>query len=105
MEYYAALQQSTKNKESTIFIQFMLETIKEATVEFTKKIKPVKQLTELRIDIAKNHYGKEAFSRREYLQLHPNISTATGSRDLAVAVQKGLLKKIGEKATTKYKFI
>ena len=105
MEYYKALQQSTKNKESTIFIRFMLETIKEATIAFTKNVKPVKQSTELRVDIASNSFGKKSFSRREYLKLHPDISTATGSRDLAIAVQNGLLEKTGEKSTTQYRFI
>lgn len=105
MEYYDALQQSAKSAESTVFIQFMLETIKEATIEFTKNVKPVKQSTSFRIDIAKKYFGKADFSRKQYLQLHNNISTATGSRDLTIAVQKGILIKTGEKATTRYKFV
>ena len=83
----------------------MLETIKEATMEFTGNIKPVKQSTEMRIDVARHTLGKRYFSRKEYLNLHPGISTATGSRDLAIAVQNGLLEKTGEKSTTEYRFI
>ena len=34
MEYYEAIQKSTNQGESTAFIQFMLETIQQATIQF-----------------------------------------------------------------------
>ncbi len=105
MEYYDALAQSSKKGNSTVFIKFMLETIKEATLEFTKELKPVKQSTDLRIETAKNHFKNSSFSRKDYLQLHPNISTATASRDLTIAAANGILQKTGTKAQTKYLFI
>lgn len=104
MDYYKAIQESTQRGESTVFIQFMLEIIKEATIEFTKSIKPIKQSTDLRIDIAKDHFGTGAFLRKDYLRLHTSISTATASRDLAAGVQNNILTKTGKKATTKYRF-
>ena len=42
------------------------------------------------------------FSRKDYLSLHREISTATASRDLAQAVESGELKRVGEKALAIY---
>ncbi len=103
-QYYEALDKSNKQGESTIFVRFMLETIKRATVEFAKELRPERQLAALRIETAKEKFGKKSFSRKDYIDLHKNISTATASRDLILAVQKDALKKTGEKAITRYQF-
>jgi Fic family protein len=104
MEYYDALQTSNKQGESTVFIRFMLETILQAVVDFTKQAPPENQTTAIRIQMAKDSFRKALFMRKEYIKLHRNISTATASRDLAIAVKKNFLKKTGDKATTKYQF-
>lgn len=105
MEYYDALQMSTQEGRSTGFIKFMLETIRQAMVDFSREIKPVRQLSTLRLKMARDRFGQRAFTRKDYLEVHKNISTATASRDLAIAVTDKILARKGEKATTEYKFL
>ena len=104
MEYYEAIQKSTNQGESTEFIKFMLETIKQATTQFTKGIKPSHQSTEIRLNIAKEHFGKTLFRRKDFLEIHNGISPQTATKDLAFATRNGLLEKTGENINTKYRF-
>ncbi len=104
MEYYEALQVSQQQGESTEFIRFMLEVIKEATERFTKEVKPSHQSAEIRLNMAKDQFGEKIFSRKDYLNLHKDISAPTASRDLTFAVDNKVLKKTGDKNTTKYYF-
>ena len=104
-EYYECLHECDKAGESTIFIKFILTAIKEAVIEFAKQVRPQRQSTSSRVNIAKEKFGKKPFTRKDYLETHGNISTATASRDLAMAVSKKMLKKIGDKAITMYQFI
>ena len=103
-DYYKAIHESTRQGESTAFIQFMLEVIKEATTQFTKGIKPSRQPIEIRLNMARDHFGKRLFRRRDYLELHNDISPPTATKDLAFAVNNGLLKKRGDNINTCYKF-
>jgi Fic family protein len=103
-EYYQALSSSSKQGESTIFITFMLKTIKEAAIEFTDSYSVKRTSAQLRISSAQNHFKDTEFSRKDYMEFYPDISSATASRDLAWAVDNELLKKSGDKATTKYEF-
>ncbi|MDP8213544.1 MAG: Fic family protein [Candidatus Zapsychrus exili] len=105
MEYYEALQESTKQGESTAFIKYMLEIIKEAALELTKKVRPSNQQTEIRLDLAKEHFKDKEFNRGDYLRIHNNISPTSATRDLAIAVEKEVLEKNGELNKRKYKFI
>jgi hypothetical protein len=52
-----------------------------------------------------NHFAREEFSRKHYLELFRTLSTATASRDLKEGVDQGLRSKSGEKALTRYQFI
>ncbi len=104
MEYYEAIQNSTNQGESTEFIKFMLETIKQATTQFTKGIKPSHQSTEIRLNIAEEHFGKILFRRKDFLEIHNEISPQTSTKDLAFATRNGLLEKTGENINTKYRF-
>jgi len=57
-----------------------------------------------RLYSASRNFGRKTFARKVYLKFSKSISMATASRDLVVGVQSGQLKKIGEKALTKYYF-
>ncbi len=103
--YYNALETSDKKGNSTAFIHFMLESIKESLRDFLSDLKPVPETQTSRIQKAKTHFNKKIFSRKSYLEFHKTISTATASRDLAFATQKNLLKKTGTQALTHYQFI
>ena len=103
-EYYDVLQQCDERGESTEFIKFILEAIQEAVLDFTKQLRPQRQLAALRLEMARNKFGQKFFTRKDYLEIHPQISTATASRDLEWGASKKSLKKIGHKAVTRYQF-
>ncbi len=103
--YYRALAASDKNGDSTVFIEFMLAIIKEAMAEFIKDIRVVTQTLETRLLSAAGHFGKAIFSRKEYMQFHKDIASATASRDLLAGIKNKMLQKSGRLALTRYKFV
>ena len=82
----------------------MLETIKQATTQLTKGIKSAHQSTEIRLNMAKKHFGKTLFRRKYFLEIHNEIFPQTATKDLAFATRNGLLEKTGESINTKYRF-
>lgn len=104
-EYYRALEKSDKAGDATAFLEFSLAVIKDAVEEFYAELKPGVQTVDDRLNAAKSHFGRESFSRRDYLALFKTLSTATASRDLALGVRKKMLHKAGEKALTRYEFV
>lgn len=103
--YYDVLGRCDKKGDSTEFIIFMLKIIWQTLNDFILEAKPLTQTPELRLEAAKNQFKDSLFSRKQYLALHKDISTATASRDLLLGIKKDLLKKEGEKALTKYSFL
>jgi Fic family protein len=102
--YYRVLEQCDKKGDSTSFIEFSLETIRDALKEFLSHLKPEPETPESRLNIVYAEFEKREFSRKHYIEFFKTISTATASRDLAYGVDEGLLEKSGAKATTKYRF-
>lgn len=102
--YYEALESSDKAGESTEFIEFALEVIKTSLEDMAKEVKGVTNTSEDRLRKASSHFNNCFFSRKEYMELFKNISSATASRDLKEAFDKEILLKEGEKNQTKYKF-
>lgn len=102
-KYYKALSDSDKEGSSTKFIKFMLQIIHESLIELlsigNKRLSDTERLT---LFLENN---KHEFTRKEYMQYFPELSTATASRDLKKGVDLKLLKKIGNQNKTKYKFI
>ena len=103
-QYYKALGQADKSGDSTGFIRFMLNVICQAVKELFINIKPQPETTKSRLIAAQEHFKIKAFSRKDYIVFHKNISTATASRDLLSGVKRKILKKSGKKALTKYLF-
>ena len=102
-EYYNVLGKSDKQGSSTSFIEFMLEIIKDALEELLK----VQNISLINIDRILNFkeiIGTTEFSRKDYLRAFKNISQATASRDLKVAVEDGIVVKKGDKRTTIYSY-
>lgn len=104
-DYYAALRQADAAGISNGFVAFMLGLILQALEEYTNLLQPQPLTTTDRLDHAAVHFGALTFSRRDYLSLFPDLSTATASRDLAVGVKEGRLKSEGKQATTRYLFL
>ncbi|WP_374079842.1 Fic family protein [Bdellovibrio bacteriovorus] len=101
-EYYRVLEQCDAKGDSTLFIEFSLENILHSLTDFQKDFRPMKATSDERIQYALRHFGKGAFSRKDYMELHKGLSSATASRDLAQAVSQGFLRKSGDKALAVY---
>jgi len=102
-DYYNVLEKSDNQGSSTSFIGFMLEIIHIALDDLLKS----QNLTITdsdRINLFRDLISEKEFSRQDYLRYNKDISSATASRDLKNAVDKGVLIKAGDKRLTKYRF-
>lgn len=102
-QYYESLGKSDNTGESTLFIEFMLEIILESLEELLN-IQNVSLANIDRINLFKSIVKYDYFTRKEYLKIFREISSATASRDLNFAVENGMIEKIGDKNTTRYKY-
>ena len=102
-DYYRILGESDSKGDSSGFIEFMLQIINESLEELLTN-QNVHLTSNDRLVIFKEKTGKSGFTRKDYLRHFKDISTATASRDLKLAVESGLLNKSGDKRTTTYKF-
>lgn len=102
-EYYRILGESDNKGDSTGFIEFMLQIINQSLEELLTN-QNVNLTSADRIAIFKEKIGESAFTRQNYMRHFKNISTATASRDLKLAVENGTLNRTGDKRTSSYKF-
>lgn len=102
--YYQSLKNSDRSGDSRPFIEFCLEAIRQSLAEFLEELKPEPMTGKSRLQLAKNHFEKRSFSRKDYLTFFKTVSTATASRDLAQGVQEKRLGKTGDKALARYRF-
>ena len=99
-KYYKALSDSDKLGKSTSFIEYMLEVIEYSINEllnFNNRTLTEKDRLEYFSSL-----NKLEFSRKDYMDIFKDISSATASRDLKKGVDINLFQKIGEKNKTKY---
>ncbi|MBE7628862.1 Fic family protein [Tenacibaculum piscium] len=100
-EYYQALSESDKNGKSTLFIEYMLEIINNSLENMLKF--GSRKLTQIdRINYFKESNNQE-FTRKDYMTIFKEISSATASRDLLKGIELDIFIKIGEKNKTIYK--
>ena len=100
-EYYAALQRSDQKGSSEDFVEFMLGIIKEALKQL--KLEPnIENNGKSRLNYARSFLT--TFKRSDYMNIFPQISTATASRDLASGVKSGILRKSQSNNQTMYVF-
>lgn len=102
-KYYQVLGTSDSQGNSTVFIEFMLEIIGSALADLLKH-QNFSLTNSDRMIHFKDRIGTDVFSRQEYLRAFKEISPATASRDLKLAVDNGILEKQGDKNTAKYRF-
>ncbi len=100
-EYYKAIEQSSQDGNSTVFVEFMLEVILEAVLSLENLVSGRAKPKD-RIIFMMKHCPQE-FTRKDYMQIVGNIETHTASRDLKEAVERGLLKMKGVRARAVYK--
>lgn len=99
-EYYKALAISDKVGESTAFIEYMLKLIDDSLIElldYNNKILTDTERIEYFISLKKGE-----FSRKDYMNVFKDISSATASRDIKKGVDMMRFEKSGDKSLTKY---
>lgn len=100
-EYYDALGKSDDEGNSTIFIEYMFGVIDKSLTElldFNNRIFTDVDRLEYFISL-----GKKEFTRKDYMNVFKNISSATASRDLKKGVEMNLFNRVGTKNNTIYK--
>jgi Fic family protein len=102
-EYYNTLAKCDRLGNSTLFIEFMLTIIDLALTDLLVT-QPVHIKADNRIEIFRKVIKDKSFSRKEYMNHFKDISSATASRDLREATEKGILQKNGEGRMTVYLF-
>jgi len=102
-DYYQTLSNSDKQGNSTLFIEYMLTVIGES-LETLLRTKNINLRSVNRIQLHHGSTGVAWFSRKDYLRSFKDISSATASRDLREAVEKGILERKGYKNTSMYRY-
>lgn len=100
-KYYIALAESDKSGMSTKFIEYMLSVIDVSMKEllnFNSRTLTEKDRLEYFVSL-----NKAEFTRKNYMDIFKDISSATASRDLKKGVELNLFEKKGEKNKTIYK--
>lgn len=101
--YYEALAKSDKLGKSTPFIEYMLEVI-DASLNSILNTTANTMTTEDRLKyFAEISDGQ--FTRKDYMLVFKEISTATASRDLKTGVDLNYFQKTGDKKKTIYMLI
>ncbi|MEZ4988410.1 MAG: Fic family protein [Saprospiraceae bacterium] len=102
-KYYEALSASDKEGLCTKFVEFMLGMIKISLSELIDDQR--KSFSdEERLQYFKEQTNLNEFTRKDYLRVFKDISTATATRDLKKGVEVGILIKKGENRLAKYEF-
>lgn len=102
--YYRALEASDRKGDSTPFLEFMLQAVFDALQDFIVEIEVPVQTAATRLEAARARFGKDWFSRKDYLRHFRNISSATASLDLKLGTEEGKLARTGDKVTARYRF-
>lgn len=103
-KYYRVLEKCDRLGECTLFIEFILELILRSVKEFSGSASGVVLGVSQRLEMGKAFFGKQLFSRKEYMTYFKNISSATASRDLKNGITNGILTKVGEGNQSRYHF-
>jgi Fic family protein len=103
-QYYATLAACDRAGDSSRFVEFSLTALRDAFSELVVDLGSRRPSADERLGMARVQFGRRRFSRRDYLSIHPDIGTATASRDLHRGVAAGMLDKQGHHATARYRF-
>jgi Fic family protein len=100
-EYYNVLIHCDKEGLSTKFVEYLLHKIKLSLEDL------VNQQRDSFTDRERLHYfldqtGTGEFTRKDYLKMFPNLSTATATRDLRKGVEDAILSRKGTDRLARY---
>ncbi|NLM90511.1 MAG: Fic family protein, partial [Candidatus Cloacimonetes bacterium] len=101
-EYYKVLAQSDSSGSSTVFIEFMLDTINTSLRETIQATKAINIDYEKRATNALSTL-QGWFDRKAYMKVCKNISSATASRDLKQLLAEHRIEASGSGRMTKYR--
>jgi Fic family protein len=104
-DYYRVLGESDEAGDCTLFIEFSLELILKALAEFSHTTSKIPQNPTSRLSFAQDRFHKEWFNRKDYMNVHQDISTSTASRDLSFGLKKHVLSSKGENNQMFYQFM
>lgn len=99
-DYYNALAMSDKSGKSTLFIEYMLDVIDnslETLLQFNTRI--LKDTDRLEYFLT---LGKTEFTRKDYMNIFKDLSSATASRDLKKGLDLKMFSSSGSLNKTKY---
>lgn len=99
-DYYKSLSLSDKSGKSTYFIEYMLGVIDkslESLLNYNNRI--LKDLDRLEYFIK---LGVKEFTRKDYMNIFKDLSSATASRDLKKGIVLKMLESVGNLNKTKY---
>jgi Fic family protein len=100
-KYYKSLAESDKSGKSTKFIEYMLNVIDisiSELLDFNNRTLNEKDRLDYYISL-----NKTEFTRKDYMDIFKDISSATASRDLKKGAELDLFEKIGDKNKTIYR--
>ena len=100
-KYYKSLAESDKSGKSTKFIEYMLNVIDisiSELLDFNNRTLNEKDRLEYYVSL-----NNTEFTRKDYMDIFKDISSATASRDLKNGAELNLFEKIGEKNKTIYR--
>lgn len=100
-EYYKALSLCDKTGKSTVFIEYMLGVIHDALTNLLNNSVSITMTQEDRL-VHFCSLGVNPFTRKDYMQIFKQLSSASASRDLKTGIEKGLFSKSGDKRLTIY---
>mgnify|MGYP003667729640 CR=1 FL=1 len=101
--YNKALSDSDKSGQSTPFIEYMLLLLDHSIGDLLNyNNRTFNEQDRLEYFVAQT---KEEFTRKHYMSVFKDISSATASRDLKSGLELNLFEKTGEKNKTIYKLI
>lgn len=99
-DYYQVLQGCDDAGDSTLFVEYMLSILDRSLSEILDyKNRTISDVERLDYYVSS---GVKSFSRKDYMGVFKDISTATASRDLKKGVEMKLFKKSGDKNKTLY---
>lgn len=99
-DYYKSLARSDKSGKSTFFIEYMLRVINDSLasiLSYNNRI--LKDIDRLEHFIT---LGMKKFTRKDYMNVFKDLSSATASRDLKKGVELRMFKSVGDKNKTEY---
>lgn len=99
-DYYKSLSLSDKSGKSTHFIEYMLSVIDkslESLLNYNNRI--LKDLDRLEYFIK---LGVKKFTRKDYMNIFKDLSSATASRDLKKGIELNMFESVGNLNKTKY---